>query len=54
MQEEVYFHTSTVSAAAVQDEFKTIREQLANIEIPAQFKVSTDRTGVRRDDQKQD
>ena len=43
--------TSTVSAAAVQDEFKTIRDKFANIEIPAQFKVSTDRTGVRRDDQ---
>ena len=43
--------TLTVSAADVQDEFKSIRDKFANIEIPAQFKVSTDRTGVRRDDQ---
>ena len=44
-------NTLTVSAVEVQDEFKVIRDKYANIEIPAQFKVTTDRTGVKRDDQ---
>ena len=44
-------NTVTVSAVEVQDEFKVIRDKYANIEIPAQFKVTTDRTGVKRDDQ---
>ena len=44
-------NTLAVSAAAVQDKFKSIRDKYATIEIPEQFKMSIDRTGVRKDDQ---
>ena len=40
-----------VTAAAVQDEYKSLRDKYANIEVPPQFKITTDRSGIRREDQ---
>ena len=40
-----------VSSVDIQSDFRALRDKYAQIELPAHFRVSADRAGVKRDDQ---